>query len=91
MRVTGKDKLGNYWYVESDQPVDVKVCKVCGNPVMIMNSNSEQTVQKVRFIKPLVADRDITVGEVDLNVIKEHLKHYPEICHWCGTPYEEEK
>ncbi len=82
---TGQDKLGNYWYVESTQPVDVRVCKVCGNPVAILNVSPSQPVQKIRFTKPLVSRQEMTIGEVHLDAIKKYLGKNPLQCSWCGS------
>ena len=82
---SGKDKLGNYWYVESSQPVEVKVCEACGNPVAIINASASQPVQKIRFIKPLSGQKEILIGEIPLEVIEEHIKNHPIQCTWCGT------
>ncbi|MDD4873897.1 MAG: hypothetical protein PHE15_02840 [Dehalococcoidales bacterium] len=82
--VKGKDKRGNYWYVESNEPVDVNVCKQCGNPVYITNKHPTQAVQKIRVTKPLVV-----ITEVTLDEIKEYVKNN-KICTWCGAIYKEE-
>jgi hypothetical protein len=80
----GKNTRGESWYVRSDKPVEVKVCGTCRNPVVILNPDPVQEVKTVTFNIGTAPVKKITVGELPLQAIREHLAKNGERCPWCG-------
>lgn len=84
MRIEGITKNGKPWWIEADEDIEVKTCPQCGGPVAILNASPGQQVQKVIFRQEGEVNMPITIGEFDVEVIREHLTKFPEPCPWCG-------
>ncbi len=85
MKIEGVDKTGKPWWIEADDDIEALECPQCGNPIAVLNASPGQQVQKIIFRKEGEVNMPpIKIGEFNLEVIREHLKNFPEPCPWCG-------